>query len=407
MKSKEGVGVEQVFNVPAGFRLTGVSCGIKTRPGVEDLTLVVSDDLAVAAGVYTQNLVRAAPVEWDRLHTPSAQIRAVVANSGNANACTGEQGWRDTVEMARLAAEVCGAATDQVLVLSTGVIGDPLPMDKIRQGIRLAADSLAADAAALRRAARGILTTDRAEKMAVRCMTVQGIPISLVGFAKGAGMIGPNMATMLALLLTDARLRPDDAQRVLQRAVDASFNCISVEGHTSTNDTVLLLASGRAPVETLQGQDLERFGDVLVDLCVELARMIPDDGEGASHLITIRVAGCRTRQEARQVARTIAASPLVKCAIAGGGPYWGRILSAAGYAGVPFDVQRARVAIQGIPMFEAGQPVAFDPAEASRRIQQSREVQIDLELQEGPESITFWTSDLTVEYVRFNADYRT
>lgn len=391
---------------PAGFRMTGVNCGIKARAGVEDLTLIVADGPCTAAGVYTQNLVRAAPVEWDRLHTPSAHIRAVVANSGNANACTGDQGWRDTVEMARQAAEVCGAATDQVLVMSTGMIGDYLPMEKIRHGIQQASQSLGEDEAAFLRAARGILTTDRSEKTAGAVLALDGRKLTIAAMAKGAGMIGPNMATMLSVILTDAPLNPEDAHRILQQAVDVSFNCISVEGHMSTNDTVLLLASGRAGGSMLHGSALERLGSAVSELCRELARMIPDDGEGASHLITLHVRGCRTRDDARRIARTVAASPLVKCAIAGGGPFWGRILSAAGYAGVPFDPTKVRVAINGITMFATGKPVPFDGEAVSQSMRQSREVEIELELAEGAEQVTFWTSDLTCDYVRFNADYR-
>ncbi|GIW90102.1 MAG: arginine biosynthesis bifunctional protein ArgJ [Pirellulaceae bacterium] len=399
--------MQQHLRPPAGFRLTGVSCGIKQKPGVEDLTLIVADKPCVAAGVYTQNVVRAAPVEWDRRLTPSDRIRAVVANSGNANACTGPQGWQDTVEMARLTAEAIGAEPDQVLVMSTGMIGDPLPMEKIRRGIRLAADSLGEDTEVFLRAARGILTTDRSEKIACQHLLLGSRIVQLVGFAKGAGMIGPHMATMLAVIMTDAVLDPPQAQQSLQQAVDASFNCISVEGHMSTNDTVLLLSSAPAGRESLSDEDCQQFTSCLTQLCIELACMIPDDGEGASHLIEIHVRGCRSRSEARAIARSIANSPLVKCAIAGGGPFWGRILSAAGYAGIPFNPDKVTVAVNGITMFQNGQPAAFDAQAASDSIRNNRKTIIELSLSEGHSEITFWTSDLTVDYVRFNADYRT
>jgi glutamate N-acetyltransferase/amino-acid N-acetyltransferase len=399
--------MQQHLRPPAGFRLSGVACGIKQKPGVEDLTLIVGDGPCVAAGVYTQNLVRAAPVEWDRRLTPSNRIRAVVANSGNANACTGPQGWLDTMEMARLAAEVTGAQPDQVLVMSTGMIGDPLPMENIRRGIRMAADSLGDDTEAFLRAARGILTTDRSEKIACQHLLLGGRIVQLVGFAKGAGMIGPHMATMLAVIMTDAALDPTQAQRALQQSVDASFNCISVEGHMSTNDTVLLLASGRAGGKALADEEWEQFTSCLTQLCIELACMIPDDGEGASHLIEIHVRGCRSRSDAHTIARSIANSPLVKCAIAGGGPFWGRILSAAGYAGVPFNPDTVKVAINGITMFDNGQPARFDARAASDSIRNNRKTVVELILSEGHAEVTFWTSDLTVDYVRFNADYRT
>lgn len=393
---------------PLGFRLTGVACGIKSRAGAEDLTLVCCDSAAVAAGVYTQNLFCAAPVEFDRQRTPSANIRAVVANSGNANACTGERGLQDATVMARLAAAACGAHPDEVLVMSTGVIGDYLPMDRITAGIQAAAARLGTDDASFLAAARGITTTDKSEKMASRQVRLgSGTVVSLTGMAKGAGMIGPRMATMLCLILTDARLTPSVAQQALTDAVEQSFNCISVEGHMSTNDTVLLLANGAATLELLAADDLHRFRVALDELCVELAKMIPDDGEGSSHLIEVEVRGCRTREDARLIAQTVAASPLVKCAITGGGPYWGRILSAAGYAGVPFDPHRARIAMNGVLMYERGNPVRFDAAAASRSIREQRETHILLEFAAGSAGVRFWTSDLTVEYVKFNADYRT
>ncbi len=392
---------------PAGFRLTGVACGIKAKAGAEDLTLIVADQPSVAAGVYTQNLVRAAPVEWDRRHTPSHTIRAVVANSGNANACTGRRGWSDVVEMARVTAELTGSTTDQVLVMSTGIIGDPLPMEKIRHGIHQAAKSLGNDQQSFLRAARGILTTDRSEKIASTRLQLDGQLIQLAAFAKGAGMIGPHMATMLAVILTDAPLAPQQAQQALAEAVDVSFNCISVEGHMSTNDTVLLLASGTAGNHPLSERHLAEFTQSLSRLCTELAQMIPDDGEGASHLIEINVRGCRTRTDARMIARAIANSSLVKCAIAGGGPFWGRILSAAGSAGVAFDPMKARLSINGMLMFAEGEPVSFDAQAASHSIRKNRKTSIELQLQEGSAGITFWTSDLTIDYVRFNADYRT
>ncbi len=393
---------------PAGFRLSGVPSGIKTRAGVEDITLIVSDGPAVAAGVYTQNLFCAAPVEFDRQRTPSDNIRAIVSNAGNANACTGERGLRDAHEMARLAAAASGVGPDEVLVMSTGVIGELLPMEKIARGVEAAAAQLGTDEQSFLRAARGITTTDKGPKVAETRVTLpSGDSISIAGMAKGAGMIGPRMATMLCVLLTDARLTRDSAQQCVASAADESFNCISVEGHMSTNDTVLLLASGKAQSAPLTGADLEAFRAGLTSVCVELARMIPDDGEGATHLISIDVTGCRTRSEARQIAQTIAASPLVKCAITGGGPYWGRVLSAAGYAGVAFNPDRVAVSINGFAMFAAGQPVPFDAAAASRSIRDNRETRIELQFQEGTEKARFWTSDLTVEYVKFNADYKT
>lgn len=395
------------LQVPQGFKLAGVHCGIKKNPAKEDLTLIVCPAGAVAAGVYTQNLVYAAPVALDRQRTPSADIRVVVVNSGNANACTGERGMRDAQEMARLAAVAVGAEEQQALVMSTGVIGVFLPMEKVAAGALTAAGRLGNDEEAFLSAARGILTTDKGMKVAGREIEIRGQIIRLTGMCKGAGMIGPNMATLLAVVMTDAALVPADAQAALQAAADESFNCISVEGHMSTNDTMLLLASAGATSVPLVGQDLEKFRCALRDVSIDLARQIPDDGEGSGHLISVHIAGCRTRGEARQIAQAVANSALVKTAIAGGDPNWGRIVSAAGYAGVPFDPAGVDLSVNGHKLYERGSPVAFDAKTVSTSIRETRETSIDLTLREGPAEIRFWTSDLNVNYVRFNADYTT
>jgi glutamate N-acetyltransferase/amino-acid N-acetyltransferase len=371
------------------------------------VALVVSETPVVAAGVYTQNLIYAAPVALDRQRTPSDNIRVVVINSGNANACTGSRGFEDARQMAQLAATACGADPSQALVMSTGIIGVFLPMEKIAAGITAAAAQLAGDEPSLLKAARAILTTDQSHKVAGRTIDVGGRQIQITGMAKGAGMIGPNMATMLALIMTDAAISVSVAQSVLMSAVDETFNCISVEGHTSTNDTVLLLASGKAIDRALFGAELESFRQALTSVCSELARMIPDDGEGATHLINIEVRGCATRETARRIARTVADSALVKTAIAGGDPNWGRIVSAAGYAGVPFDPAGVCLWINGTPLYQNGAPVAFDAAAVSASIRHQRETFLILQFAEGDGSIRFWTSDLNVNYVRFNADYST
>ena len=395
------------IRVPKGFRLAGVHCGIKSDPRKPDLTLVVSDTPAVAAGVYTQNLVHAAPVALDRERTPSDRIRTVVINSGNANACTGDRGLQDARRMAGLAADACGAEEDQALVLSTGIIGEYLPMDKIAAGIEAATPRLGSDDDALISAARGMMTTDTVRKLAGRTLSLGRGQVQITGMAKGAGMIGPRMATMLGLVITDAALEPDVAQSQLTAAADESFNCISVEGHMSTNDTVLLLANGAADPTPLEGEDLAAFGQALGEVCVELARAIPADGEGATHLITIEVTGCATREAARQVAKTVAESALVKTAVAGGDPNWGRIVSAAGYAGVPFDPAGVSLRVNGFLLYQAGTPVAFDAKAAAESIRQNRETFVELALGEGEGKCRFWTSDLTVDYIRINADYHT
>jgi glutamate N-acetyltransferase/amino-acid N-acetyltransferase len=343
----------------------------------------------------------------DRERTPSASIRTVVINSGNANACTGEQGMADAVKMAELAAMVCAARPEEALVMSTGIIGEYLPMDRIEQGITSAAVKLGRSAASVDSAARGILTTDTRPKVASRTIEVDGRTVTLLGMAKGAGMIGPRMATLLGVILTDAPLEPDTAQAALGDVVARTFNCVSVDGHTSTNDTVLLLANGAAGGEPLTGPALESFTSALDELAEELARAIPDDGEGTQHLITIDVTGCADRASAVKIARAVADSPLVKTAVAGADPNWGRIVSAAGYAGVAFDPTGVSLTLNDTPLFRAGSPVEFDADAVSRGMRQQREVAIHLSFTEGDAGARFWTSDLTAEYVRINADYHT
>ncbi len=395
------------FPIPQGFRLSGVHCGIKSSSGKLDLSLIVSDGPAAAAGVYTQNLVFAAPVGWDRKLTPSGAIRAVVVNSGNANACTGAQGDRDTAEMARLTAESINAEAEQVLVLSTGVIGKFLPMPKISAGIAAAQGKLARTNEALVNAATGMLTTDTRHKLAGRQVKLAGGDITITGMVKGAAMIGPRMATMLAFFLTDAPVRPDHLQPILSKAVEESFNCVSVEGHTSTNDTVLLLASGAASTDVLGGADLKVFADMVRSACRTLAQEMADDGEGATHFITIDVEGCADRDEARNLARAVADSPLVKTAIHGADPNWGRIVSAAGYAGVPFEETELSLWINLVPVYAQGTPTTFDASALSADIRANRDVHLRLLFARGDASIRFWTCDLTAEYIRLNADYTT
>jgi len=393
--------------LPQGFRAAGVCCGIKQDPDKLDLSLVVSDRAAVAVGVYTQNLVSAAPVKLCQQRTPSDKVRGVVINSGIANACTGEQGKQDAEKMSQLVARAGNFEPAQVLVLSTGVIGQVLPMEKIETGIATAATRLSAEPSALLAAARGMMTTDTREKISCRDFHASGENIRITGMAKGAAMIGPNLATMLAVIMTDAALDVDTAQAGLIDAADESFNCISVEGHTSTNDTVLLLANGAAGGPVLTGQTLAAFQATLVEVCEDLAQSIPADGEGASHLITVEVHGCRTRAEAIKIARTIADSPLVKTAIAGADPNWGRIVSAAGYAGVAFNEQEVSLHVNSHLLYERGVPVAFEAERVSASIRGDRNTSLVLLLDEGTASARFWTTDLTAEYVRLNADYHT
>lgn len=411
------------LQLPQGFRTAGVYSGVKRSESKLDLSLVVTDRPAVAAGVYTKNLVCAAPVKLDRARTPSDSIRVVAINSGCANACTGDQGDADARQMAAWAADAVGAPAEQALVMSTGVIGAMMPMEKIRAGIQAAAKQLGNDEQSLQNAARGIMTTDTVPKLRGREVTIGGFPSRITGMAKGAAMIGPNMATMLSLIMTDACLRKQDAQAALVDAVDESFHCISVDGHMSTNDTVILLANGAAsaPVgeslrdshsrlgepRPLEGKGLEDFRTTLFEVCEDLAQSIPADGEGATHLITVEVHGCRTRQDALKIGKTIADSPLVKTAIAGADPNWGRVVSAAGYAGVQFDPSKVTLHLNGLLLYERGAPVDFDADAVSKSIAADRDTSIVLILEEGKAAARFWTTDLTAEYVRLNADYHT
>ncbi len=393
-------------HLPKGFHAAGVYSGVKTMPNTLDLSLLLSDRPAVAAGVYTQNIVCGAPVKFSRDLTPADSIRAVVINSGVANACTGDQGYRDTESMAAKVTEVCKLDEKQVLVMSTGIIGEMLPMEKINAGIEAAASQLGDSEESLIAAARGMMTTDTRHKICYREIDLNG-PVRLCGMAKGAAMIGPNMATMLALVMTDAKLKPSDAQAGLADAADESFNCISVDGHTSTSDTVLLLANGAAGGPVLEGRDLAKFQATLVEVCEDLAQSIPADGEGASHLITVEVHGCKTRKGAVKIAKTIADSPLVKTAVAGNDPNWGRIVSAAGYAGISFDPTKVSLLVNGLLLYEHGAPVEFDAEMVSCSMRENRDTNLVLLLDEGTASARFWTTDLTTEYVRLNADYHT
>jgi len=396
------------LSIPKGYRFAGVYCGLKSDPNLLDLSLVVSDIPATVAGVYTQNIVCGAAVEVDRPRTPGTGFKAMVANSRVANDCTGEQGVRDALEMTALAAHYAGAEPDKALVMSTGVIGIMLPMDKVRAGIAEAAKQLSGDDESFMRAARGIMTTDTVEKVASRQITLQsGEVVTLAGFCKGAAMIAPNMRTMLAMIMTDATLDPATAQKLLNESVEESFNCISVDGHTSPSDTVLLYANGAAVATPLTGDDLVDFGLVLQALCIELAVKMPADGEGVSHLITVDVLGCATREDAKMIARKVAEDVLVKTAICGADPNWGRIVSAVGTAGVPFDPQGVSLKLNGFELFRNGEPMPFDKAAVSDSIRNNRDTHFLLTFNEGDAAIRFWTTDLTTEYVRLNSDYTT
>jgi glutamate N-acetyltransferase/amino-acid N-acetyltransferase len=393
--------------LPIGFSAAGIHCGIKSDPQKLDLALFVSDRPCTATGVFTTNLVCGAPVKVSRDRLPRSTARAVVVNSGNSNAATGDRGIEDARRMTARVAEQIGVASDDVLVASTGVIGRFLPMDVIQAGIPAAAKQLSTTEDSFHQAALAMMTTDTFPKQATQTITIGGKRIRISGACKGAAMIAPNMATMLCVIMTDARLSTDDAASLLKLSVADSFNCISVDGHESTSDTVVLLANGAANVSIETNEDRKTFQTALHDVTMKLATDIIRDAEGAHHFVELNVSGCRTRDEAFRIAKSIADSPLVKTAICGADPNWGRIISAAGYAGVPLKEADMSLVVNGFLLYESGAPLTFDAKAVSTSLRGNRNVTIDLTLTHGSARVRFWTCDLTKEYVELNADYTT
>jgi glutamate N-acetyltransferase/amino-acid N-acetyltransferase len=339
---------------------------------------------------------------------PAEDIRAVVINAGNANAATGQEGLANALRTATRAAGLLGCRPEQVLVASTGVIGHQLPMERLEAGLEQAVAHLAADPEAFRTAATAIMTTDTRPKIVADRRAIGDRTVTVLGMAKGAAMIGPRMATMLVFLMTDAPIWANDLREILVDAVDLSFHCLSVEGHTSTNDTVMLLSSMAGAEPTLRGEEeLTPFVEMVRSACQALAEKIADDGEGATHLITIDVQGCRDVAEARTIARSIAEDALVKTAIHGADPNWGRIVSAAGHAGVPLEEEDLSLWINEVCVYQNGVPVPFDAAGLSGALKSRRAVSLRLVAGTGAAAARFWTCDLTAEYVRLNADYTT
>lgn len=389
-------------NYPRGFKSAGVYCGIK-KPGLLDLALIVSETEARVAGVFTTNRACAAPVRWSKQVVAAGVARAIVANSGNANCLTGEQGERDAQRMAELLAKRLDCPPQQVVVASTGVIGVPLPMHAVESGVAQAFERLAAGDD--RAAAEAILTTDSSVKRASLEVATSAGAVRIGAIAKGAGMIAPRMATMLAFITTDAQIAAPDLQACLTRVAERTFNSITVDGDTSTNDMVIALANGASGV-TLQGDALTAFEQALYQVCEYLAKRIVKDGEGASRIFEVHVQGAADRDAARRIARAIAESQLVKTAIHGGDPNWGRIIAAAGRADAPIDVNRAELRLQQTLVFQQGRPTDYDERDLIARMQ-ADEVQILLTLHDGDGEARFWSSDLTAEYVQINAHYRT
>ena len=394
---------ENTIYPPKGYVAAGLHCGLKDGDE-KDLALIVSDRAASAAGMFTTNRVCAAPVHLNREHLRNGRARAVVVNSKNANACTGDQGMADACQMAQWVGSGLGIIPEDVLVNSTGVIGVPLPMACLEAGIRNIVPQL--DIGGWDDASEAIMTTDTVPKKAsVRC-EIDGSEIAIAGIAKGAGMIAPNMATMLAFVLTDADISPEVLQDALCEAVTQSFNCITVDGDMSTNDTVLALANGAASKCELTGENLRIFQAALNAVCSSLAKQIARDGEGATKLITVCVDGAATEADARTVGLSVANSNLVKTAVFGRDPNWGRILCAVGYAGVTVDPDHTAVSMAGIPIYANGGGLPFDQDRAIEALGAS-DIDIDINLNIGEASATIYTCDLTYDYVRINAEYTT
>jgi glutamate N-acetyltransferase/amino-acid N-acetyltransferase len=398
--------IEGGVTAPRGFRAAGTSAGIKANGGL-DLALIVSDTPAQAAAVFTTNLAIAAPVVVSREHLARSggSVRAVVVNSGCANACTGEEGLQVARDMAFETARLVDCPVEQVLVASTGVIGVALPIEKLRNGLPAAVDALGADTAHAALAARAIMTTDPFPKESAARIAIGGIDVTIGGMAKGSGMIEPMMATMLGFVTTDAAVPKPLLDRALREAVDDTFNAITVDGECSTNDCVMLLANG-ASGAAVDESSYGVFVAGLTVVCHELALGIVRGGEGATKLVKVTVTGGATSGEARKAAKAIANSLLVKTAIHGGDPNWGRLIAVAGRAGVAFDLSRAAVLIGSTVLFRNGRPYDEAAPEAAAYLQ-GKDLAVSVDLGAGAESSTVWTCDLSAEYVRINADYRT
>jgi glutamate N-acetyltransferase/amino-acid N-acetyltransferase len=396
--------VSSGVTVPHGFTASGISAGIKAS-GSSDLALIVSDPPAAAAAVFTTNLAQAAPIVVSRenLDRSRDSVRAIVVNSGCANACTGDHGLAAAREMARAAAHQLGCRQEQVHVASTGVIGVDLPIGKITAALPAAVGALGAGGGAA--AARAIMTTDPFPKEAACRIAIDGRPIAVGGMAKGSGMIEPMMATMLGFVTTDAAVPAPLLDRALREVVHDTFNAITVDGECSTNDCVVLLANGASGV-TVDASSYDAFAGALRSVCLELALGIVRGGEGATKLVTVTVTGAASAGEARRAAKAIANSPLVKTAIHGGDPNWGRLVAVAGRAGVQFDLERAGVTIGSTVLFHRGRP-HDENAPAAAEYLKGHDVSVGVDLGVGRAMSTVWTCDLSAEYVRINADYRT
>ena len=396
--------------LPLGFRFSATACGLKKKAGALDLALIAADAPCAAAGVFTTNLVKSAPVLLSREHLrrTSGRARAVIVNAGNANCSTGPAGMKAARATAEAVARELGCRREEVLVCSTGVIGVPLRVERILGALPALVRAQQARPAQFSAVTRAIMTTDTRPKWAAASCTIGGRRVRLLGCAKGAGMIAPNMATMLAFVMTDAVVAPGLLQRALRDIAGRTFNAITVDGDTSTNDTLFVLASGAssARVAPSSRAAFRAFFAALESVCWKLALQIVADGEGAKRVVEVEVRGAASDRAAEQVARTIANSPLVKTALAGADPNWGRILAAAGRSGVKFDPGRVEIWLAGVKMYSRGRALDFDERAAHRRLL-SDFVPIEVDLRAGRRTARVWTCDFTADYVDINASYRT
>ena len=395
-----------------GFRAAGLHVGVKTHNvNKKDVALIVSDSDCAAAAVFTTNVVKAAPIHVTKAHLADGRARAVVANSGNANACA-PLGEENAERMCAAAAKAIGCGAEDVLVCSTGVIGQTLRVNVIEEGMEELAGLLERSGAGSDAAAHAIMTTDTVKKEAAVETTVGGKTVRIGGIAKGSGMIHPNMGTMLCFITTDCAISPEMIREALVDTAHVSFNRISVDGDTSTNDTCLVLANGLAGNETItgEGEDYAAFLEALKALCVRLARMMAKDGEGARHLITCTVAGAKDEESAQTIAKSVISSTLTKAAIFGCDANWGRVLCAMGYSGEEFDPDKVDVAFASaageIPVCRQGRGLDFDE-DLAKRILTEDEVEIRVQMGEGDASCTCWGCDITYDYIKINGDYRT
>ena len=392
----------QILPCP-GFRAAGLAAGIK-KNGRPDVGLIVSELPAAVAGVFTRNRVQAAPVRVCRERVGGGSCRGVIVNSGNANCCTGEPGYAAARRMAQAAARAVNAPEEQILVASTGVIGEPLPVERIEQALPGLVQRLSPGG--LTDFAEAIMTTDRVPKGLSRQGTIDGATFTLTGVVKGAGMIRPDVATMLCFILTDARVAAADLQAALAAGADRSFNCITVDGDTSTNDTILLMASGASQAVVASPASRATFQAVLDELMLGLAKWVVKDAEGSNKLVEITVRGARSDDDARRVAETVAHSPLVKTALFGEDANWGRILAAAGRSGAELDPARVDIFIGPVRMVAAGNGCGKEAEAEATRVLKSDEFGITIDLHLAAGGAVMYTCDFSIDYVKINADYR-